>query len=164
MELVTPGIGLLFWMLLTFSIVVFVLKKFAWKPILSMLKEREDFIDNALKSANNARAEMEKLQADNEVILKQARSERDGLLTEAREMKDKIINEAKIKAQEEASKIIDNAKNNIEIQKNAAIAEMKQQISAFSIEIAKKILEKELSDESKQKEYLSKLIDELNIN
>ncbi|PKP18625.1 MAG: ATP synthase F0 subunit B [Bacteroidetes bacterium HGW-Bacteroidetes-21] len=164
MGLVTPGIGLIFWMLLAFSLVFILLKKFAWKPILKMLKDRDDHIAQSLKAADNAREEMQKLQADNENVLKEARRERDVLMQEARQIKDKIIADAKTQAQGEADKIISAARQEIEKEKVAAIQEMKTKIAEFSVDVAGKILRKELSAEAKQTEYISKLIDELNIN
>lgn len=164
MGLVTPGIGLIFWMLLAFTLVMFILKKFAWKPVLKMIKERDDHISQSLKAAENAREEMKKLQADNENVLKEARKERDVLMAEARQVKEKIISDAKTQAQSEADKIIAAARLAIEKEKVAAIHEMKAKIAEFSVDVASKILRKELSAESTQTEYLSKLIDELNIN
>lgn len=164
MELVTPGIGLIFWMLLAFTIVFLVLKKFAWKPILKILKDRDNHIAEALNAADRAREEMQKLQADNELILKEARKERDNLLAEARVIKEKLISDAKVAAQDEANKIVMAARASIEKEKIAAIDEMKNQIASFSVDIATKILGSELSNPQKEQQYLSKLIDELNIN
>lgn len=164
MELVTPGIGLVFWMLLSFSIVFIILKKFAWKPILKMIKEREESIDNALKMAEKAKDEMAKLQSDNEKILSEARKERDGLIREAREIKEKIISDAKKQALTEADKMIENAKAAINSEKSAALSEIKKQITVLSVDIAEKILKKELSSEQKQKEYLGNLVKDINLN
>lgn len=164
MELVTPGIGLVFWMLLAFTLLFMVLKKFAWKPILKILRERDEHIAQSLKAADNARLEMQKLQQDNEKILAEARRERDALLAEARLVKEKMINDARTTAQEEASKIMLQTKDAIEKEKQLAILEMKHKIAEFSVDVAGKILRRELSPENKQNEYLSKLIDELNIN
>ncbi|MCX6258326.1 MAG: F0F1 ATP synthase subunit B [Bacteroidia bacterium] len=164
MELVTPGIGLLFWMLLSFSIVVFILGKFAWKPILNALKEREESIRNELGSAENAREEMKKLQADNEKILLEARIERDKLLKEAREAKEQIIAEAKVRATEEAGKLIGIARQNIENEKASAITEIKNIAANLSLDIAEKILRKELAGDEEQKKYVESLLKEINLN
>ncbi|MBI5540720.1 MAG: F0F1 ATP synthase subunit B [Bacteroidia bacterium] len=164
MELVTPGIGLIFWMLLSFTLVLIILKKYAWKPILKMIKEREDNIENALKSAEKAKDEMAKLQSDNERIINEARKERDVVLKEAREIKDKIISDAKVQAGIEAGKIVENAKSLIQGEKMAALTDIKNQISFLSVEIAEKILKKELSKDSSQKEYIESLIKDINLN
>jgi F-type H+-transporting ATPase subunit b len=164
MELVTPGIGLVFWMLLTFSIVLIILKKYAWKPVLKMIKDREESIDSALKMADKAKEEMAKLQSDNEKILAEARKERDSLLKEAREIKDKIIAEAKNQAGVEANKLIENAKASIHGEKIAALSEIKNQIAFLSVDIAEKILQKELSSDLRQKEYIESLIKDINLN
>ncbi len=164
MELVSPGIGLIFWMTLSFGIVLFVLGKFAWKPIMKSLKEREATIDDALNEANKAREEMKQLHFDNEQLLAQAKEERDAILNDARKIKNSIIEESKVKANEEASRIIDSAKETIQNEKMAALTDLKNQLATLSIEIAEKILKAELSDSKKQKDYIKKLMDEINLN
>jgi len=164
MELVTPGLGLVFWMLLSFTIVMVILKTFAWKPILKSLKDREDFIDGALKSADKAKAEMESLQASNEKILQEARNERDKLIAEAREVKEKIIGDAKGLATIEGNKIIETARINIQNEKNAAMIEIKNLVATLSIDIAEKILEKELKNDQDQKDLINNLLKEINLN
>ncbi len=164
MELVSPGIGLIFWMTLSFGIVLFILGKFAWKPILKSLHEREDSIDEALNTANKAREDMKQLKFDNEALLKEAKGERDAILHDARDIKDTIIEESKIKANEEANRIIEAAKEAIQHEKLAAITDLKNQVATLSIEIAEKILKEELSDDKRQEEYVQKLIDEVEIN
>ncbi len=164
MELVTPGLGLVFWMVISFSLILFILKKFAWKPILKALKERENTIDTALKSADKAREEMEQLKVSNEKIIKEAKNERDNLLKDARQVKDKIISEAKEKANSEAKIIISDAKEKIENEKEAAFDEIKNQVAVFSIEIAEKILKKKLEKTKDQKDLINELIDEIKIN
>lgn len=164
MELVSPGIGLIFWMTLSFGIVLFILKKFAWKPILKSLRDREDTIDEALNTANKTREEMKQLQFSNEALLKQAKEERDGILSDARKIKESIIEESKSKANEEANRIIEGAKESIQNEKMAAITDLKNQLAVLSIEIAEKILKEELSEAKKQKEYVQKLIDDVNFN
>jgi F-type H+-transporting ATPase subunit b len=164
MGLVTPDFGLLFWMLLTFLIVLLVLKKFAWKPILNSLKEREESIDDALKSAEKAREEMANLQASNEKILASARQEKEELLKEARDIRQKIIDEAKDKANQEANKLIELAKLAINNEKASAIEEMKQSIAFMSIQIAEKILRKELADPKQQQELIDKYLNNIKLN
>ena len=164
MELVTPGLGLIFWMVISFSLILFILKKFAWKPILKALKDREITIDTALKSADKAKEEMEQLKADNEKIIKEAKSERDNLLKDARQVKDKIISEAKQKAKSDAKKIIEDAKGKIESEKEAALDEIKNQVAGFSVEIAEKILKKKLEKSKDQKDLINELINEIKIN
>jgi F-type H+-transporting ATPase subunit b len=164
MELVKPSIGLLFWMLVSFGIIFWILKKFAWKPILTMLKEREDSITNALNSAERAKKEMEALQSNNEKLLAEARNQRDIMMKEAREIKEQIIGEAKGAAQKEADKLMKSARESIQSEKNAAISEMKNQVAALSIEIAEKILKEELSSSEKQKTLVKTLLNDVNLN
>ena len=164
MELVTPAIGLVFWMCVTFLTIFFILKKFAWKPILNMIKEREDSIESALQAAEKAKLEMKELQAGNERILAEAMAERDNLLREARETKDAIVNEAKTKAKAEADKLINQALESIKNEKMAAITELKNQVAALSIEVAEKILKEQLSTEEKQKVLASNLLKEVKLN
>ncbi len=164
MELVNPGIGLIFWMTLSFGIVLFILAKFAWKPILKSLRDRENTIDEALNEANKAREEMKQLHFDNEALLKEAKEERDGILRDARKIKESIIEESKNKANEEANRIVESAKESIQHEKMAAMTELKNQLATLSIEIAEKILKEELSEDKKQKEYVQKLIDDVKFN
>lgn len=161
MELVTPGFGLIFWTTLTFLLLVFLLKKFAWGPILTAVKDREESIDNALKSAEKAREEMKNLQADNEKILAEARAERDAMLKEGRELRDKTIDGAKEAAKEEAEKMIENAREQIEMQKRAAMTELKNQVAALSIDMAEKILRKELADAKKQEALINEMLEDI---
>lgn len=164
MDLISPAIGLIFWMTLTFLIVFFLLRKMAWKPILGALKEREKTIQDALDSAEKAKEEMLALQASNEKILMQARAERDDLLKEARETKDAIINEAKGKAQKEAAKLMQDARDAIQSEKAAALTELKNQVATLSIEIAEKILKSELSSADKQKSLVNNMLKEVSLN
>ena len=164
MELLNPGIGLLFWMSLSFGIVFFILKKFAWKPILNALKEREQSIDSALKSADKAKAEMAEMQADNQRIMKEAQHEKDQLLKEAKEIKNKIISDAKSEASEEARKLIEDAKKAIENEKATALNEIKKQVADLSITIAEKVLEKELSDKNNQEKMVDDMLSNLKLN
>lgn len=164
MELVKPAIGLIFWMLLTFGIVLFLLKKFAWKPILTIIKEREKSIADALESAEHAKREMKNLKAGNEKLLAEARLERDKILKEAGDIRDSLITEAKSKAKVEADKIISSARETINNEKNAALAELKNQVASLSIDIAEKILRSELSNEDKQKALVSTLLQDVKLN
>lgn len=162
--LVTPGVGLIFWTSIVFILLLVLLGKFAWKPILSAIKEREEGIETALKSAEAAKKEMENLKAGNEKILNEARSERDALLKEARDTKESIISEAKIKATKEADRILATAREQIVAEKNAAIADLKAQVATLSIDIAEKILKSELSSDEKQKSLVNNLMKDVNLN
>lgn len=164
MELVKPGIGLIFWMTLSFGIVLFLLAKFAWKPIMAALREREESITNALGAAKQAREEMAALNTDNQRLINEAKAQRDQLLKEAREAKDAIINEAKSQATVEADRLIAIGKEAIENQKMAAITELQNQVAAMSIEIAERILRSELANDEKQKALMSQLLKEANNN
>lgn len=164
MELVTPAIGLVFWMLVTFLSILFLLKKFAWKPILKMIKEREDSIEGALQSAEKAKVEMKELQAGNERILAEAIAERENLLKDARDTKDAIIAEAKTKAKEQADRIVAQAMETINNEKLAAITELKNQVATLSIDIAEKILKEHLSSDDKQKTLVNNLMKEVTLN
>lgn len=162
--LTTPSIGLIFWTTIVFLFLLFILTKFAWKPILSAVKSREQKIEDALKEAEKAREEIKKLQADNEKLLQQARLEYDNIIKEAREIKEKMISDAKVQAQKEAQKILTSAQESINAQKNAAIAEIKQQVATLSIEIASKILKKELSNPDAQKQLVKQMLEEVSLN
>ncbi len=164
MELVQPGIGLIFWMTLSFAVVLWVLAKFAWKPIMKALHERETSIDEALNAANKAKKEMKELLFSNEQLLKEAKEERDAILRAGRKVRDSIIDESKTKANEEANRIVESAKERIEHEKMAATTNLKNQLAVLSIEIAEKILKKELSDDIKQKEFVNDLIKDINFN
>jgi len=164
MNLVMPEFGLFFWMMVSFGIVLFILKKFAWKPILNALREREESIDKALRSADRAKEEMAALKADNERILKEARIEREMMLREAKAMSDKIVSDAKQKSLEEADKIIETTRQNIETEKMAALGDIKKQIALLSVKIAEKVLRDKFADPAQQKAYVDKLIEEINLN
>ena len=160
MDLITPEIGLIFWTALTFAILLFVLGKFAWKPILGAVSEREEGIKTALASAEEAKREMENLQADNERILKEARLEREAMLKEARELKDKMITDAKEEAQVQAGKMIEQAQTAIESEKKSAMAELKNHVAGLSVEIAEKVVRAELSNKNKQLELVEEMLAE----
>jgi F-type H+-transporting ATPase subunit b len=164
MELIRPEIGLLFWMTVSFLIVLAILRKYAWKPILNMLSSREQSIEEALNAAKKAREDVANLKASNEKLLNDARIERDQMLREARDTRDSIVAEARNKAQQEANKILAQAREAINTEKVAAIAELKNQVAAMSIEIAEKILRQELSSYDKQKVVIENLVKDINLN
>jgi F-type H+-transporting ATPase subunit b len=164
MELVIPSIGLIFWTSLVFIILLFLLGKFAWKPILKSVKERETKIETALEASEKAREEMAALKSLNEDLRKEALLERDTLLKEAREIKDKIVAEAKSTAKEEGERIIEAAREVIKNEKMAAVTELKNQVATLSIEIAEKIVREKLSTDEKQKALVDGLVEEINLN
>ena len=164
MELVKPAFGLVFWMFISFGIILFILKKFAWKPILNMLHEREKFIQEAIDSAKKAREEMALLRSDNEKILTEAKTQRDIILKEAREIKERMIIDAKGIASKEAERLTMIARENIQNEKLAAITELKNQVAHLSIEIAEKILKSELSEKDKQKRIVKNLLEDVKMN
>jgi F-type H+-transporting ATPase subunit b len=162
--LVSPEPGLIIWMSVTFLTVLFLMAKFAWKPILKMIKDREHSIEEALASAEKAKAEMAALTSQNEQILAEGRMERDRLMKEAREIKESIIAEAKSKAQAEAEKIMSLARETIKNEKMAAITELKNQVAQLSIDIAENILKQELAGEDKQKALINTLLQDIKMN
>jgi len=156
--------GLFFMQAVILLVLIILMRKFAWKPILESLQSREDGIKNALEAAEKAKLEMENLQADNKKLLNEAKAERDALLKEARDIKNKMIEDAKGEAQEEANKLIEQAQNAIESEKKAAMAELKSQVSGLALEIAEKVMHKELSNDSKQLELVESLLSEKSLN
>lgn len=164
MELVTPGIGLIFWQTVTFIIVVFLLSKFAWKPIMASLRDREDSIESALRMADQAKLEMQALKADNEKLLQETRIERDRILREATEVGNSIVEQAKAKANEEGTRLVANARESIENEKKAALTEVKNMAATLSIEIAERILKRELANPQAQQALVNDYIKEVNLN
>jgi F-type H+-transporting ATPase subunit b len=164
MGLVTPNPGTIFWMLIIFGIVLFVLRKFAWKPILNALKEREESIANALNSAEEAKREVANLKADNDKIIAEARQEKNAILKVAKEMKDKIIVEAKEKAMQETARSIELAQRQIQSEKDAAINDLKKQVAELSVMIAEKVLKKELTSKTEQGKMVDGLVDDIKLN
>ncbi len=156
--------GLFIWQMVIFVGLILLLKKFAWKPILDAVNEREEGIKNALESAENAKKEMQDLQADNQRILQEARVERDSMLKEAREMKEKIVADAKNEAQAQGQKMIEQAKAAIESEKNAAMNELKLQVSTLSLSIAEKVLKDELSNKEAQTKLVEKMLGDVKLN
>lgn len=156
--------GLFFWQLFLFVGLVLLLKKFAWKPILEAVQQREEGIKNALASAEDAKKEMQDLTADNEKLAKEARAERDAMLKEAREIREKMISEAKEEAKEEAVKMIDMAKSSIEQEKQAAIAHLKKEVGQLSIVIAEAVVKKELSSKEEQLKLVDGMLKDITLN
>lgn len=164
MELIQPGLGLVFWMTVTFSLLLFILTKFAWKPILKALKEREQSIETALNSAENAKQEILKSQAENQRILDEARLERDKVLKEAQATASAIINEAKDKANTEGAKLLESARLSIQNEKAAALTEIKNLVGTLSVDIAEKMVKKELKDESSNQALIQQYLNEAKLN
>jgi len=164
MELIQPGIGLIFWMTLSFAAVIYILGRFAWPAITKGLKEREESIRDALSAADKAREEMEMMKVDNEKFIRKAKEERDGILNEARKVKEKLIEDAKVRANEEANRIVENAKERIQNEKKAALIDLKNEIASLSIEIAEKVLQDELKDKKRQEGLIRKMVDDINVN
>jgi F-type H+-transporting ATPase subunit b len=164
MDLLTPDLGLFLWNLLAFVILFFILKKTAWKPVLNSLKEREQGIADSLATAERVKAEMAQLKNENEALLAKAREERAQLLKEARETKEKIVNEAKDQAKDAANKIIADARLAIEQQKMAALTEVKNEVGNLVVEVAEKILRRELADKTAQENYIRQLSNEVKLN
>jgi F-type H+-transporting ATPase subunit b len=164
MELLTPGTGLIIWQLIVFVLLFLLLSKLAWKPIISSLKEREVSIQSALDTAEKARLEMSQLKSENEKLLKEAREERDRILKEAREVSNRMKDEAQQDAKKSADRIIEDARAAINIEKQAALKEVRVQVALFSLEVAEKLMKKNLSDDKSQKELVDSYIKDLKIN
>ena len=156
--------GLFFWQAIILVILIVLLAKFAWKPILAALAAREEGISNALLAAENAKKDMQNLKADNEKLLADARAERDAMIKEAREIKEKMIADAKSEAQAQGEKMIESAKATIESEKNAAMAELKNQVSSLSLEIAETLLKGELSNKEAQTKLVEKMLGDAKLN
>jgi F-type H+-transporting ATPase subunit b len=164
MDLITPGSGLIFWQLFGFLGLLFILIKFAWKPMLQALEERESSIENSLKAAEAARNEMATLKADNEKLLNEARIERDTILRKAQEASVKMIEDAKTEAGKQGAIMIENAKSVIETEKKAALAEVKNQVAMLTLEVTEKLLRKNLSDDKAQSALVDEFIKDLKLN
>jgi F-type H+-transporting ATPase subunit b len=163
-SLTTPAIGTLVWSVLIFGLFFLLLSKFAWKPILTAVKARDEMIKGSLESAEKAREEMLKLQGDNEAILRKAREERENILKEAREVRDKLISEAKGKATEEAEKLIEKARAGIESEKRKALSEIHEQVATLSVEIASKLLGEKLKQTGEQEKLIDNYLKEIDFN
>ncbi|MFY8187785.1 MAG: F0F1 ATP synthase subunit B [Flavobacterium sp.] len=156
--------SLVFWTTLIFFVFFLLMKKFAWKPILGAVKSREESINQALAAAENAKKDIQNLKADNEKLLAEARAERDMMMKEAREIKDKMISDAKNEAQMQGEKMIQQAKAAIETEKNAAMSEMKNQVSTLSLDIAEKLLKAQLADKNSQTALVERMLEEVKLN
>jgi F-type H+-transporting ATPase subunit b len=164
MDLLIPEVGLVVFQTIAFLLLMFLLSKFAWKPVLAAIKEREQSIDDALNKAELAKQEMARLTSQNEELMKQARAERDEILKEAKILKDNIVNEAKTSAQTEGAKLIEKARIEIENQKKAALAELKGQVSTLSLDIAERVLRSQLDDKAKQQDLVNSLLKDVELN
>ena len=164
MELLVPEFGLVILQTIAFLLLMFLLAKFAWKPVLAAIKEREQSIDDALNKAELAKQEMARLTSQNEDLMKQARAERDEILKEAKILKDSIVNEAKTSAQTEGAKLIEKARIEIDNQKKAALAELKGQVSTLSLDIAERVLRSQLDDKAKQQDLVANLLKDVELN
>jgi F-type H+-transporting ATPase subunit b len=164
MGLVTPDYGTIFWMVLAFSLVFFILRKYAWGPVMKMLKEREQSIDEALQSASDAREGLTQLKAEHEKMLQEAHAERDKLISEARQIREQLISKAREDAGQETSRLIEQAQRLIESEKLAAMNEIRQQVAALSIDIAEKILKRELADRKQQETLIQEQLRDLKLN
>ncbi|MBA2761916.1 MAG: F0F1 ATP synthase subunit B [Segetibacter sp.] len=164
MELLLPGAGLVFWTLIAFILVFIILRKFAWKPILASLKEREASIADSLATAQKVRAEMAELKSENEILLGQAREERARMMKEAKDTSDKMISDAKDKAKREFDRIVAEAQSAINQQKNAALIDVKNQMGKLVIEVSEKVLRRELSQKQQQEEYIKDLAEAVKLN
>lgn len=164
MDLLLPKLGLFFWALVIFVILVLILSKFAWKPIMAAIRQREDEIQNSIDEAKRVREEMAALKSENEVLLSKARAEREGMLKEAREMATQILAKSREEAVEDAKRIMDKTREEIRAEKLAALTEVKNQVAILSIEIAEKVLRHELSNSAEQSALVDKLVKELHLN
>jgi F-type H+-transporting ATPase subunit b len=164
MDLLSPGTGLILWQLIIFLALVSLLAKLAWKPILGSLKEREESIQSALDASEKARDEIAQLKADNEKLLQEAREERDTILKEAREVANKMRDDAQGEAKKSADKIIDDARAAIRVEKEAALKYVKIQVAMFSLQVAEKLIKKNLSTDKAQKELAEGYINDLKLN
>jgi len=164
MDLLIPELGLFFWTALAFLIFFFLLKKFAWKPILGALHDRENSIAESIATAEKMKLEMGTMKSEHEMLLSQAREERTNMLREAKEIKDKVINDAKDQAKEEAARILAEAREQIEQQKNAALIDVKNKMGGLVIEVAEKVLRKELGNKDEQNKYITTLANEIKLN
>jgi F-type H+-transporting ATPase subunit b len=164
MDLLLPGQGLIIWQLVIFLGLFFLLAKLAWKPILTSLKEREESIQQALDSAESAKKEMASLKEDNEKLLRETRDERDKILRDARTAANRIHDDAQADAKKNADRLIEDAKSIIQTEKNAALRDVKEQVAMFSLDIAEKLIKKNLSDDKAQKELANTFIKDLKLN
>lgn len=164
MNLITPELGLLFWQTITFLCLLLLLSRFAWKPIMSSLREREETIENALKSAEMARQEMAKLRSDNERLLDEARAERDAMMRKAQQTADIIVEEAKNKAAAESNRIVESARAAIQSERQAAVDDIRRQIAVLSVDVAEKVIRRQLRDEPQQRQLVDQLVKDIHLS
>jgi F-type H+-transporting ATPase subunit b len=164
MGLISPDYGTIFWMVLAFSVVFFVLRKFAWGPVLKMLREREESIDRALQSASEAREGLTRLKTEQDKMMHEAHVERDKLIAEARQIREQLIAKARDEAAAENARLLEHARVQIESEKLSAVNEIRQQVASLSVEIAEKILRKELSDRTRQESLIKEQLNDLKLN
>ncbi len=164
MNLITPEFGLLFWQTVTFLFLLLLLSRFAWKPIMSYLREREETIEGALRSAELARQEMAKLRADNERLLDAARAERDAMMRRAQQTADTIVEEAKNKAAAESNRIVESARAAIQSERQAAIDDIRRQVATLSVEVAEKVIRRQLKDDTQQRQLVDQFVKDIHLS
>lgn len=164
MNLITPDFGLLFWQTITFLVLLLLLSRFAWKPIMSSLREREETIEGALRSAELARVEMTKLRADNERLLDEARAERDAMMRKAQQTADAIVEEAKNKAATESNRIVESARAAIQSERQAAIDDIRRQVATLSVDIAEKIIRRQINGDTQQRQLVDQFVKDIHLS
>lgn len=164
MNLITPEFGLLFWQTITFLVLLLLLSRFAWKPIMSSLREREETIEGALRSAELARVEMTKLRADNERLLDEARAERDAMMRKAQQTADAIVEEAKNKAATESNRIVESARAAILSERQAAIDDIRRQVAALSVDIAEKVIRRQINGDTQQRQLVDQFVKDIHLS
>jgi F-type H+-transporting ATPase subunit b len=164
MNLITPEFGLLFWQTITFLFLLLLLSRFAWKPIMSSLREREETIEGALRSAELARQEMTKLRADNERLLDEARAERDAMMRKAQQTADTIVEEAKNKAAAESNRIVESARAAIQSERQAAIDDIRRQVATLSVDIAEKVIRRQINGDTQQRQLVDQFVKDIHLS
>lgn len=164
MNLITPEFGLLFWQTITFLFLLLLLSRFAWKPIMSSLREREETIEGALRSAELARQEMTKLRADNERLLDEARAERDAMMRKAQQTADAIVEEAKNKAAAESNRIVESARAAIQSERQAAIDDIRRQVATLSVDIAEKVIRRQINGDTQQRQLVDQFVKDIHLS
>ncbi len=164
MNLITPEFGLLFWQTITFLVLLLLLGRFAWKPIMSSLREREETIEGALRSAELARQEMTKLRADNERLLDEARAERDAMMRKAQQTADAIVEEAKNKAAAESNRIVESARAAIQSERQAAIDDIRRQVATLSVDIAEKVIRRQINSDPQQRQLVDQFVKDIHLS
>jgi F-type H+-transporting ATPase subunit b len=164
MNLITPEFGLLFWQTVTFLVLLLLLGRFAWKPIMSSLREREETIEGALRSAELARQEMTKLRADNERLLDEARAERDAMMRKAQQTADAIVEEAKNKAAAESNRIVESARAAIQSERQAAVDDIRRQVATLSVDIAEKVIRRQINGDTQQRQLVDQFVKDIHLS